>query len=613
MSYKIILGLDKELDGISPKTKLALTFAEANFNSLVSKGGTLSNNFSLNKTANNKRQLGLLDEVNSLSEIPYNFYQCRLIDTDGICFFNGLASIEESQDTYNLRLFSGVANFFELVGNKLISDIDLSALDHEWTASNVNGARQNANTQGYVYPNINYGRWTEQTLGDRPHTDFYPAVYFKRILEQAAIGEGYTLLNYDTNKAIAFSQRVFENSTEYYVNLNSFGLVNVNNIVGTTRPLALNVFSDPGNFAKEVLTGDTVSILDGTIAAFEVSVAINNDSGFDIVIGFGKDASNFLSSATILNNSVGVFIYYGTITEAGDYGIYCNTGTVVKIAAGGVSTFIRATIEKFAINDGNPIKISDTLPKVKIKDLFLYEAVRTNSLVIIDPIEKTIEFKRFSEIAANKSALDWTKKLDTLTKIKYSYRLNEYGQNNFLRYKEGVEEDPSYAVNNDIGLGNFEVADKALQLDREWYTAPFAASGKSFAFGSEPPLILVPRYSDTSLGFAEADIDPKPRVLDVSINDSMLITITGEAAPTTQANVTFEGFSDSIEIYYEGLLGAFTAMKLAELYVRLDSSDISKLDITTPIFINGAYWFIREVVQYQPANAASTKLKLIRL
>ena len=54
----VILDRRFELDGFDPSQVFALTFSEAKFNNLVSRGGSLSTPIKLAKTANNTRLLG---------------------------------------------------------------------------------------------------------------------------------------------------------------------------------------------------------------------------------------------------------------------------------------------------------------------------------------------------------------------------------------------------------------------------------------------------------------------------------------------------------------------------------------------------------------------------
>lgn len=609
---RIFLDLDKELDGIKPDTEIALTFAAAKFNSLVSRGGTLSNKFELQKTANNKRALSILDENRSTSDKPYQLYDVRIID-DNIPIFSGLAVIEESSEFYHLRVFSGVANFFQLVGDKTLQDIDLSDLDHEWTANEVNFRRQN--TSGVVYPNINYGRWTGENFSDRPHTDFFPSVYFKTLLERAALSEGYELLNYSSNRVIPFSLKSFENRTRLNATLNAPANQSQTIDIGN-EPINTFVNVDVPGVVGNKSGQNTIEVTEGSSYEVDAFANINNTSPVSLNLVFGRGGSQRLKSIVLLSGETKTLNYSGLIDQPGDYGFYLdsNSATTVTIETGPIGVTINVNSGVNKIQDGNLIHLSDTVPDLTIKELFLFEAVYTNSLIIADAKDKTLEFVSVDSVAAKKqAAVDWSGKVDTLQDPEYKYRLEDYAQNNRLILEDGIEEDPSFNANSKLGYGNFQINDQTLDIDREWYTAPFAASGKSESFADEVPLILIPRYSDASLPYNEPDLDPELRYLDISINSDFLITITNESPPSTQANATFEGFDAAVANNYTGLSGIFDKMKRVEVYVRLSLIDIQKLDITRPVYLLGNYWFIREVAQYRVTNKESTKVKLLRL
>ena len=76
---KITLGHDKELDGYTNTEAIAITFALAKLNNIAARGGTMSNRFGLQKTANNIKHLSNLDENRETSNIPYAKYNCKSI------------------------------------------------------------------------------------------------------------------------------------------------------------------------------------------------------------------------------------------------------------------------------------------------------------------------------------------------------------------------------------------------------------------------------------------------------------------------------------------------------------------------------------------------------
>jgi hypothetical protein len=109
--------------------------------------------------------------------------------------------LDEQNITYELVVYGRVANLFQDVGDKLLSDYDFSEYTHLWTETNV---RNSINTsiiingvtalfqlgRGYVYPLIDYGfdNNKQQTYNV---DQLYPAIYVKTILDKILKTHGY--------------------------------------------------------------------------------------------------------------------------------------------------------------------------------------------------------------------------------------------------------------------------------------------------------------------------------------------------------------------------------------------------------------------------------------
>jgi hypothetical protein len=126
--------------------------------------------------------------------------------------------IDEQNITYELVVYGRVANLFQDVGDKLLTDYDFSEYTHLWTETNV---RNSINTsiiingvtagfqygRGYVYPLIDYGfdNNAQQTYNV---DQLYPAIYVKTILDKILKTHGY---RYEST----IQSNNFLNSTEF--------------------------------------------------------------------------------------------------------------------------------------------------------------------------------------------------------------------------------------------------------------------------------------------------------------------------------------------------------------------------------------------------------------
>jgi hypothetical protein len=109
--------------------------------------------------------------------------------------------LDEQNITYELVVYGRVANLFQDVGDRLLTDYDFSEYTHLWNETNV---RNSINTsiiingvtaafqygRGYVYPLIDYGfdNNKQQTYNV---DQLYPAIYVKTILDKILKTHGY--------------------------------------------------------------------------------------------------------------------------------------------------------------------------------------------------------------------------------------------------------------------------------------------------------------------------------------------------------------------------------------------------------------------------------------
>jgi hypothetical protein len=619
----VILDRRFELNGFTPSQVFALTFSEAKFNNLVSRGGSLSTPVKLAKTANNTRVLGFPNEINETSLKPYTRYECE-VRVDNQPIFYGFAVLEVSEDFYEMRIYGALADFFQTIGDKSIRDLDLSAFNHAWTAVNVFAAT-NA-TSNYCYPAINYGRWTG-TKAARAHTDFFPAVYFKLLLEKAASEEGWTLNGYADNWGIPFSVQDFRNekgvlfTSEYgsdvgetYGSLFGSGAFFVSGLD--------TVSNDPTSHAHTDLFGSEVyETRAGGSYDFNAQITYTTSAGGT------KKARLVQTDFSSIRTLAEVDIPNGTnlTVELNAYGVShdgslpyvtilftstLTTGTVTIKAGSSLS----CTAGSEDIKTGDLYNIADTLPDIKIKDLYLFEAVRKNALIIADNQAKTLQFVTIDSIAAKwPIAKDWTDKVDFTAKPKIEYRLGDFAQNNDVRWKEGTEDDPAFRANPDLGNYILPINDGALPLEKVMYTAPFAATVEADSF-TDNFHARVLRYSGSGVAYDNPDINPVARAMPLVSRATNLVQITsGGGTVTAQIMGEPETWEEIAEDNWTAFESMLDRMKLVEYRVRLSAIDIQELDVTVPVKVRDDYFMIREVEQWPANKVGLTKVKLIRL
>lgn len=621
----VILDRRYELDGFDPSQVFALTFSEAKFNNLVSRGGSLSTPIKLAKTANNTQLLGFPDETRETSLKPYTRYECE-VRVDDQPIFYGFAVLEQSEQFYEMRIYGALADFFQTIGDKSIRDLDLSAQNHDWTAVNVFAAT-NASSN-YCYPAINYGRWTG-TKAARAHTDFFPAVYFKLLLEKAATEEGWTLNNYAENWGIPFSLKdmqlqkgcLFEvqMSADYTSTFALSPIIDddLDSIITDATTHAYDYSLLGTAFAYKCRNGGTYDFIADVI--YDVTLTSPQDVGFaivdvdnsgvyqkrigDLVIisqtstGTARIAAFGVRDADVTNVTIGVFVTAGALAPT------IKQGTSFRCVAG-----------KEDILTGNTINLADTLPNIKIKDLYLFEAVRKNALIIANNQTKTLEFVTIDSIAAKwPIAKDWSDKVDYTAKPKREYRIGDFGQQNFVKWKEGTDDDPAYRANNDLGNYTLLINDGGLPLEKEMYTAPFAATVEAVSF-TDNIHARVLRYSGSGVAYDAPDIQPEPRAMPLVSSAANLVQITSGGGTVTAQIMGFpQTWVEIAGANWTAFEAMLDRMKLVSYMVNLTAIDIQELDVTIPVRVGNSYFMIREVEQWPANKVGLTKVKLMRL
>lgn len=171
---------------------IVITAQALTFDKLGSRRGSYSNVFELAKTNQNKALFDNCDIVTSLTRLPYTRNTCEIYQ-DGIRIVNGSAVILATKDAYRLYVTSGNTDFFKAIASVKLVDVDLSEFDHLYTGAEVVARRET--TEGFVYPNIDYGFFEYATPGESEYSFrfFQPSFWAKTILNKAVEDLGYTL------------------------------------------------------------------------------------------------------------------------------------------------------------------------------------------------------------------------------------------------------------------------------------------------------------------------------------------------------------------------------------------------------------------------------------
>jgi hypothetical protein len=649
--------LDKlvELEGTE---NISTDYAIAEIGNFSTRKGFRSINFDLPITANNKAILENAELINNSTTRPYRRLKAR-VNVDGIDQNIRFCDIESSQDTYNVRLYGGNANLFDLLKALKVSDIDLSEFDHYINLTNIVNSRTNTVTDGYIYPLIDYHSDSPNVRIDDVSNVFrvnytYPSVFEEAILNKAAAQLGYTLNNnllndldyQQTEKILPCVTPIRNFQFDKYKQYVTKALTPPLNEV----PFDLFANSPAGVFEVTVPQSNYYQV--GGIAPFDFADAVEYTCEYDIQInnaGIASTISFFTFDTLEDGNSVFNLIFTDTCAVGANSwsGSYTRTALIGPTGSSSSQLFVFNTNANLtytfasleivsgrviqpgkivfgSVNKEDYVTVSSLFGNVNAADIFKVYLQKYCSLITVDEDTKTVYINKFDDIANNiPNAINWSNKIDYTDNPLVEYALDEYAQSNTLTYKEESDITPPAGTN-----GVITVDDETLDVDSEFIESIYAAT---------PMVVRLQGLLLPNIPLFETNDDSPPFTQQkgkANIKTLYLERISGNVDYTdgsTTTNVTTDiplawfirqdkaynlGFANNlIPLYYTTLQDVLNRTKVLTINVKLNAIDIYQLDFLKPVFIaeHNAYFYISKISGFTYGSSESTEVELVKL
>ncbi|GAA4093232.1 hypothetical protein [Mucilaginibacter panaciglaebae] len=650
------LYVDDQLVDLTDDSPIALTFQINNLAEVQNQQGNTSNQFKLPLTQNNRRILGFPDDIAFCTDKPYQKYQAKLVQDGleiipyGICELNSI-----DQNTANVTILSGNVDFFDAIDGQLYemgdnTSVWYSALwkdyDHAWTIDNV--AASQKYTDGWIYPVVDYGNFTEDINQAINVTTLRPGFFIKSAVDILVKSAGYkatgSLLSDPLYpKLIAqFSNGNFEHGSDYQNQPDILSCTATNgseialNHPNNNNPSGLFVFSpvsDPSNqlangiftaaqrgdyqvtayFPKVVLrgriTGNHPTYLHVAINVYTTGqptveaaaldfnwdmgqwVRDNGTSGGSIT-GYVNIAKQTLSCELELAEGQSVEVNY---TWKGDNPSY------FSVPAGATFT-VKA--QNNVVKYTQQVQCERIFPDISQKDLLKDVFQRFGIICQTDNATKTISFNSFKDIINNiPKAKNWTAKcLDQGKGI--GFQLGGYAQANNMKYKTDDAVLPTGFADDVIKVKDATLPANADLLESQFaptLNRPYvggtiaqikmidADNGDDFSIGVSPRILVDQKLSINSLGKKVTFTDGSKQVV---VND--VISTPYFYKPDGPYSLCFgdmpaAGHNATLtglrSKYYPELEKILQQTKKALRYFLLTPRDILELDLLVPVYL----------------------------
>jgi hypothetical protein len=663
------LYIEDELIDLIGDEQISTDYAIAEIGNFATRSGFRSINFDIPKTANNNRILSNSYLVNNSTPRPYRRLKARVF-VDGIDQNIRFADIESVQDTYNMRLYGGNANFFDIIKERKINELQyLPSLNHEFNLTNVYDSRQN--NDGYIYPLIDWHADSPNSIMSNTSKTFnvqfcYPCLFVDEILENICTDAGYALNNSLLNDAnyqsadlifpisssapdavsgdatfsgsnvSIFNQTFVPTVSDITINVLSFANEN-----GLPLDSQTDTFTSDGFFAFAPLDPFTA-----TLEYYEIPFSGNYEITFNIQ---GIKSSNAQIQAIIykLNGTVleekamslfttvqGTFdltITYNEELTAGDL-IGCIVVNIENIGATPPVTIQTARFDikstDLEIKYGRVVLFENIQNKTKQSDFLKAYLQMFSCLVTVDEDTKTVNINKFNELFENiPQARDWSDKIDYTEENNLEFSLDKYGQENSLEYKADASIDPTFIQGAN---GVITIDDNTLPFSAEIVKLPFAAT----EMDNRLEAFVIPKIKIfTTVSTRTPQTQPtdkvEQRILLLERVTTVPSVIYSDGTTTVTTNVDLPlawfmlgskqlnlGFGNNlIPLYYGGLQSVLTRTKIVTEQLRLNALDIQQLDFLRPVFLSkhNAYFYISKISGFTYGSSESTEVELVKL
>ena len=323
----VALDLDKNVD-------IDFTYSIADISDFEKRTTTFSKTIALPGTAHNSFLLGNYfdfninnDYSNVIDNVGVNFNPLKKafakVTLDNVEIFAGVLRLLEitSKDgalEYQCALFGSLGGLFTTLGESLLTDLNLDALDHTYNTTTIQTSWNTADlpAQGLVYPMANYGLGLNNAQTEFDVRNFRPAVSVKRLFDEIISQAGYTYTGtfWNSNN---LDKLIIQNGEEkfsaFYESLGSLAIStntggNFNYSSSSFSGFVLDTATSPLKRIKNI-TGQTIAVkfklilnIVNNLQIFEVADLISvvrNDADVTIVKSQTTTSIGFNPTGTI--------------------------------------------------------------------------------------------------------------------------------------------------------------------------------------------------------------------------------------------------------------------------------------------------------------------------
>ena len=185
-----------------------LTYNVSDIMEIDKRNSSYSKTIKIPETRNNREIFGDISDLGVEATFNPNKKTKAYILVDTVLIFEGYLQLrkvyvdkDENKAEYEVVIYADNDNFFKLIGENFLTDLDFSELNHAWNATNIRQSWTASWDKGYYYPLIDYGYnwelgsingWTTTYNTEVKTTQMFPATNVRYIWDKIFDNVGYT-------------------------------------------------------------------------------------------------------------------------------------------------------------------------------------------------------------------------------------------------------------------------------------------------------------------------------------------------------------------------------------------------------------------------------------
>lgn len=617
MHNKTQLYIDGYLVDVAEGAPIAQTFQINTFFDPQDRQTNFTNRISLPFTDRNREVFERLGLVGDASRYAYRSHNARLV-RDGVTLINGgLAIISRAtQGTYDLVIYDGNISLFETIAESMISDLDLSAYNHQLT--NTTFADSLDNTSGYIYALVDNGRHATGSPLIIDHT--IPCLFVHTLWDDIFSAAGYTYIG------DVFSSDEFLNllamPNNAYTNVAAGGGAILQFDGTTTNTVVVNgldidipfIGADPGGVLGP--GGAWLRIQQDGNYNLELDIEVNVTPEF---VGY-YNVSLLQNGTPISSINVDAENFTGVL----DVNYFFNVGDqlTLQLRKAVASEIVPDPFTTLDYDIDVTLNLDDTFTNINFNQLFrdglsqrdfLKDIMQRFGLVLqATSVANQYEFVRTDVLLGDRlAALDFSENF--VLRRHTEYRAPDTGQSNKFTYQYQDSVTP-------FADGEIQVVNNTLPPEVTSVESPYQASQLTQKTVSGNSQLL---YSTSHFVTDGADVQQRSPgsyiFLLLKINGSFNYKTESAGSSLSFSGdvpfATFEGmdWNSIIERHYIQFREVLSATKIVTALMKFSVVDIEKLDLLKIVYIRqlAAYFYINRVRNFVPKTLTETELILI--